>query len=110
MGIGPFRSCYTNSEVQAPNPDPSNWVIKRSATYKYVTVLLVKYRGCTNFEGNKILVFKGYVKPQPKESLDPHFSNTEDSPIARFKPTEEGWNLANEFAVDLNHKLLFRVE
>lgn len=54
----------------------------------------MKYKNCTNFEGIKILVFKGqYVE---RIVMDPHFSDDEESPIARFKPTVEGINLATK--------------
>jgi len=54
--------------------------------------------GCTNFEGVKILVFEGdFVL---RSVIDPHFSE-DYSPIARFKPTERGMELARKFAEEL---------
>lgn len=35
------------------------------------------------------------------EQLDPHFSEEENSPLARFKPDEKGWDRAVKFAESL---------
>jgi hypothetical protein len=56
----------------------------------------VKYDDCTNFEGVKIMVFKGQYKN--RIWLDPHFAENEKAPIARFKPTSEGWDMAIKLA------------
>ena len=53
-------------------------------------------------EGNKILVFKNCTildLIQQKEGIDPHFSDNEKliSPVARFKPDDEGWKMAEFF-------------
>jgi hypothetical protein len=64
-------------------------------------VLEIQYRGCTNYEGRKILVFKNTNVEQLKKqgSIDPHFGETKNYiwPIARFEPTEKGWNMAKNF-------------
>lgn len=54
----------------------------------------VKYPGCTNFEGDKILVFRNTSLETvlQRQYLDPHFSKTDISPFARFQPTSEGWD------------------
>ena len=47
----------------------------------------------------KILVFKSTVRKILQQKLiDPHFSDNKNfiSPIARFEPTKEGWNMACE--------------
>ena len=107
MGIGPFRGCFTNDSVKAPNPDPSRWELIKTNKYKHITVVLVKYKDCTNFEGNKILVFNSSIDLDESKSLDPHFSNNSASPIARFIPTDEGWKMANDFAIELNLDIMF---
>lgn len=98
---GPIsRSCFTNSSIQtAPNPSPSRWDCKDYIAYPNGYVLMVKYLDCTNFEGMKIMVYKGKFKP--KILLDPHFSDDPDSPIARFKPTPEGLEMAKKLAESL---------
>lgn len=97
MGISIFkRSCYTNSSdiVVAPNPNPSQYEIITKTYFRNATLLKVKYKGCTNFEGVKILVY--YGKFEPSGELDPHFAEGV-SPIARFKPTKVGFQLATKF-------------
>jgi hypothetical protein len=49
----------------------------------------VRYEGCTNFEGIKVMVFNGEYKPTTY--LDPHFKDYGCSPLARFRPDEDGW-------------------
>ena len=109
MGIGPFSSVdhnhaynyyeYTRNTPPSPNPDPERWELLGVEKYANGYVLLVKYEGCTNFEGKKILVFKGQYQIQ--KALDPHFSKTGSSPFARFIPTKEALaaacNLAKSF-------------
>lgn len=103
MGIGPFhRSCFTasaNPQATAPNPDPSRWVLLKHKAYARSYVVMVQYKDCTNFEGKKVMVYFGrwpgvgrfIRKGRP---LDPHFSEEPESPIARFQPTEFGWDMA----------------
>lgn len=90
MGISTLgRSCFTNSSVTAvPNPDPSRWKLLKVVKFKKSYVLVVQYFDATNFEGIKVMVYKGTYKK--KKVLDPHFSETDGSPFARFVPTDEG--------------------
>lgn len=85
------------------NPDPKRYTILEAYHSVSCTVLKVKYDGCTNYEGIKILLFKHPLTEIVKlKELDPHFSEAKISPIARFVPTEEGWNMA----IDLANKLI----
>lgn len=81
-----------------PNPDPYNYVIKNDYQHGEYLIVLVNYPDCTNYEGNKVLVYKGiYLRDLvAQRSIDPHFSNSKSkhSPIARFVPTTEGWRMA----------------
>lgn len=100
MGMRLFGRCYTspaNPRAVAPNPDPSRWDLLAVRQYANAYVLTVRYHGCTNYEGVKIMVFRGRYVPG-KRPLDPHFSERGDSPIARFRPDEEGTRLACELA------------
>ena len=98
MGLSPFKNCYTNSGCYtAPNPSPSRYSILDKKHYNNATLLKVKYTDCTNYEGIKILVFKGIFEPRVGQDLDPHFSHIGISPIARFKPDEEGMLNADNF-------------
>ena len=96
MGLpGPFRkSCYTNAA--AKNPDPSRWALIALQRFNGGYAMRAKYAGCTNFEGEKVMVFRGDY--QHRAYLDPHFSQTGQSPVARFPPTEDGWAMAIELA------------
>ena len=57
-------------------------------------VAFIRYPNCTNFEGNKVLVFKNYTlaKLYSRTRLDPHFSEDASchAPFARFEPTGDG--------------------
>jgi hypothetical protein len=85
-----------------PNPDPMNYKIEEAAIVGQYLVLRVHYPDCTNYEGRKVMVFKGVtlVDIVNQRHLDPHFCNVKGviSPIARFLPTQEGWELARSFA------------
>jgi hypothetical protein len=86
-----------------PNPNPGNYEIVKSAEKGGYLIVLINYKDCTNYEGNKILVYKdvSFQSLLDQKKIDPHFSENTDyySPIARFVPTEEGWDLA-ELLVD----------
>lgn len=84
-----------------PNPDPTNYTIRSSKTIGRFLLVLVYYPNCTNYSGEKILVYENVSLEQLKaqKHIDPHF--LEDSryysPIARFVPNKHGWNLAENF-------------
>lgn len=107
MGIGPFRSnctnCHVISNKTAPNPDPLNFVIVDLQQVKLNVVATIRYLDCTNFEGVKICVFKNMTTNDIRgmDEIDSHFSKSDYSPIARFKPDEEGLNLALILAYNL---------
>ncbi len=82
-----------------PNPNPLRWKLVKLEQYSNAYVMEVKYLDCTNFEGNKIMVYAGQYKHQ--ENLDPHFGEDSDSPLARFKPDKNGWKNAIKFAESL---------
>ena len=99
LGIGISSSSYNSGgATQPPNPNP---YIYRILTHKKIgqcLVVKIKYLDCTNYEGVKILVYKGIDigKLRKQIKIDPHFSENKmyHSPIARFVPTEEGWTMA----------------
>ncbi len=80
----------------APNPDPNKWKVLEAHEENNWLVIRLKYEGCTNYEGEKILVYKNMtlIKLINNKLIDPHFFPNGVSPIARFVPTHEGWNLA----------------
>lgn len=100
----PSRGTNSNQEATAstnPNPDPKRYSIKRMHKKGDFLIIKINYPDCTNFEGNKILVYKGctIVDLVQQGSIDPHFSDSKEfhSPIARFKPDDEGWKMAEFF-------------
>lgn len=88
-------------KVPLPNPDPKNFKIVKFDQIKNYLVVMVNYPDCTNYEGNKILIYYGCtMKDLLKQgTIDPHFSENQDflSPIARFEPTPRGWTHAMLF-------------
>ena len=108
MGIGwGSKSCYTNADRNAngtaiavpPNPSPDRWRLIECLEFENAYVLKVRYDDCTNYEGVKVMVYRGKYAYQIR--LDPHFKPDNTAPIARFRPDEEGWNFAIALAKSL---------
>lgn len=106
MGIGPFsRSTYDRGYQTSNNPDPKNYQIKKISRIGKFTVVEINYPNCKNYEGNKVMVYKDFDKVLiAGRGIDPHFSkdHPDISPIARFVPTIEGWNMAVDLVNMLN--------
>lgn len=102
MGLSPFKNSSSSFDKpkkckKQPNPDPKNYIIEEANLIGPYTVMKVKYPDCTNYEGRKILVFAAaFYDIREQKVIDPHFSDNKDyiSPIARFVPTKEGWEMA----------------
>ena len=94
--MGMFK-LFSSGDSPNPMPDPRRFEILRG--YNVVNkdtswaILEVHYPDCTNYEGRKILVYKGTTTYRICGSgiLDPHFNEAGLAPFARFEPTEEGW-------------------
>lgn len=118
MGISPFhKSSYCSCDKKEvivkeiireicvepknyPNPNPRNFEVKKVEMYSNFLVALIKYPDCINFEGEKILVFENlsFEDFVSLKFIDPHFcEGNHASPIARFTPTEKGWQYAINF-------------
>lgn len=84
-----------------PNPNPLRWELIESYQQGDYLIVKVRYLDCTNYEGVKILVFKGIAVEilVVQGVCDPHFSENPNlhSPIARFVPTQEGMDMARRF-------------
>jgi len=107
--IGMSRSSYdAPCQITPPNPDPFRYKVLQYKQVRQFLLVIVEYEGCTTFEGKKILVYKDVdiKKLSKQESLDPHFSDNTAfySPIARFIPTVEGWQMAIEFTTNYQLK------
>jgi len=92
MPTGLCSTKYTPN-APAPNPNPERWKLISVKKFKRAYVLKVLYLDATNFEGVKIMVYEGEYQGTPTH-LDPHFAEVGLSPIARFKPTQHGYQLA----------------
>jgi hypothetical protein len=92
---------YHQEKTKIPNPDPNNFEVIYSEQIGEYLIVKIKYPDCTNYEGIKILVYKGVVISDllAQGSIDPHFSGNRDfySPIARFVPTFGGLTMAKAF-------------
>jgi len=102
MGVMPDLFCSCNSSQPAPNPRPDRYELKGMYQFNNAHLLIVRYLDCTNFEGLKAMVFAG--KYEHREFLDPHFSESKGSPIARFRPDNQGLALALDFAKNYKGK------
>ena len=105
MGRGSFGDSY---KTEPRNPNPALFKLLQVEGFMGaeggvpVTVAQIKYPNCTNYEGNKVLVFRGLTPKQVRGfiKIDPHF--TESSKVfARFAPTDLGWDMAIKFAQTL---------
>lgn len=103
MGVRPFSGrrigSTCNSTPNPCNPNPLLFQVERAVEIGQHLVTLIRYIGCTNFEGRKILVLSGMTieELKSKKELDPHFG-IDSTLMARFVPTETGWRLAITFA------------
>lgn len=83
----------------SPNPNPVNFSIRQVEQVGEYLIARVNYPDATTFEGNKILVFKGINAAwlTSQRAVDPHFHECWPL-VARFQPTELGWELAVRLA------------
>lgn len=95
------QEAWEQKNETLPNPDPKNYRVLKSEQINSYLLLVIIYPDCTNYEGRKILLFKNVTLQQlfDQKLIDPHFSNNKQykSPIARFEPTENGWELGKQF-------------
>ena len=100
MGLGGMivsSSSYDSDVMTLPNPKPDNYSLVRSESINGYLIIELKYHDCTNYEGCKIMIYECSLSDLMEQRLiDPHFCNNDNyfSPIARFEPTEKGWNNA----------------
>ena len=88
-----------------PNPDPANYKIVKATERDGFLIIKLHYPDCTNFEGQKILLFRGVtlIDLVNQKFIDPHFFKDKKyaSPIARFVPDDEGWEMAEKLVTAL---------
>jgi len=93
-----FKVDVFHYDKNSINPDPKNFKILDIEEIGNYVIAKIRYPNCTNYEGNKILVFHGRSKTDilAMYTIDPHFcDNCDNGLIARFAPTKAGWNLAH---------------
>lgn len=88
--MGMFGKRY-RSKIADNTPNPKNFNIEKVKQIGNNFVSLIHYPNSTNFEGKKILLTT--FNPSHRKELDPHF-RPYSGIIARFEPTETGWQLA----------------
>lgn len=95
MGLGLGSGISRGDVPVRGNPVPANYEIVRTLKIGKCAILELRYPDCTNYEGRKILLFENtHPTIITKGPIDPHFTADSRSPIARFEPTERGWNMA----------------
>lgn len=105
-----FSSSSNDSSVPLPqiegNPRPERFQILRVAEYVPYVVAEVRWPDAKNYEGRKIMLYRANsAQLSCAKKLDPHFSERKGPlvPLARFEPTEAGWEaaqiLASHFAI-----------
>lgn len=103
MGIGMGRNHrYEDEDVCPDTYTPPPYIIRKRVEYLGYCVLKVWYRHATNCNGEKILVYSGQYKDIDQSvGLEPHFAER-GGPVARFRPTQDGWNNAFSFVESLS--------
>ncbi len=92
FGLGSKSHGY--SAGPTPNPNPRRFSIRWHQQLGRGLLVCIHYDGCTNFEGDKILLYQDVPREYllSRKEIDPHFAD--GGPIARFEPTERGVHLA----------------
>ena len=102
--VNPPAVTVNNKVVVLHVPNPENFRIKRITEIGNYTIAFIRYPDCKNYEGNKILVFPGQKSLSLRRAryIDPHFTKSRLSPIARFEPTDMGCEMAISLAKALS--------
>lgn len=98
MGISIMGSCRISCyAIPNSNPNPKNFKIQWTLSINEYLLVCVDYPDAKNFEGQKLLLYKNvpsleHLLQLTNNELDPHFDDDTNkvSPIARFKPTQDG--------------------
>lgn len=103
MGLRPRISPGADSYAVRSNinPDPYNFKLMSWIEHGEYLVVRVKYPDCTNYEGEKILLFENMTIDEfaKLRCVDPHFTGNSKL-IGRFRPDRAGMRLAL-FAMDM---------
>ncbi len=80
-------------------PDPHNFTVLRWELVQGNTIVLALYPGSLTFHGQKLMLLRG--EHTEFTTLDPHFLDEEYAVVARFIPTDKGWEMARMCAANL---------
>jgi len=103
MGLGIFSDGCDCSQPPMPNSSSYSTVSRRHVGEYEIAE--VQYYGCTTFGGRKLLLLRRHLYSNNKDmikGLDPHLLGDDHIVMARFEPTEQGWELAELCAQELN--------
>lgn len=96
----------SNSKTSKLYPDEEKYGLLSITEIGKFVIVEVKYYGCINYDGRKLLVYKGITKDTIKNAtkLNPHFLEQEGIfPFARFEPTTAGEVAAVSLVILLNN-------
>ena len=84
------------------NPDPSQFTLLCEESVGSFYVVEIRYHGCTNYEGRKIMLYErqDWLALRESKVIDPHFFDGHPSPVARFEPTRRGRLMAVTLALN----------
>lgn len=96
-------SAFDSKNHPDDNLNPNKYRVLREKRIKNFIIMKILYLDCNIEHGNKILVFKDCTLldiVNQKEGIIPEFCDNQNiiSPIAIFKPDDNGWNFAVSFA------------
>ncbi len=95
------QEVYTDLEKVKGNPDPTRFYVIKALPVGTYLVAVIKYPDAISYEGVKVLVYEDLTEVELRRftTIDPHFSDSKKykSPIARFVPTNDGWDMALHF-------------
>lgn len=94
-----FRKWEVSDRRVDTSPNPDNFQVVEHIQGTDFHMVIAKYPDATNFEGTKVMVYKGQYKDIA--ARDPHFYEGDESPIARFKPDPEGIGMAISLVLGL---------
>lgn len=102
MGLNFLGSGRGGCVIGDKNPNPRNFKIEKMIELEN-TYAEINYPDAKNYEGNKVLVFRGRVAEQliKASEIDPHFYEEGLPLIARLKPDFYGKWLGMQIAKGL---------
>lgn len=102
MGLNFLGSGGEGLPTGAKNPNPRNFKIEKMIELEN-TYAEIRYPDAKNYEGYKVLIFKGHVAEQLMNAaeIDPHFQEEGLPLIARLKPDFYGKWLGMQLAKGL---------